>query len=661
MATIKRSIGRGVALPGKAKPGRGGKFRVFGIESHWDHVRFASEQIKADITKVVTAATLSRTIEGASTVTVTCSDPSRRLLRSAILEQKVTMRLDHLGFVLVAVNKAGRILTLTFEDEIVNRLRGVVGAKKAYRATTTRAEFILSEVREAKGKKIPFFSPQLHDTQKVEAAEANPTDGPTNVNNDDGASSSGATVNINHLWEEHHAPDFGGPTLPLWMWACLAEAAGDYLGIDVPGWAAAQVTIGESGSRPGSSGTDAATTGGLVTKGYGPWAATTNVGNESLVNRYGGFEAQLNPVLAAAVFAEMYKGAGNSLTPWHGSQHVTDPNRHYDGNAKPEQFLGGDSFGEALKKALATAGVAGGGPDEAGGGSTTTTTVQPYAFKRSKKEDAWTNAQRLASEVNWRCFVVAGWVFYISEPRLLDQPIRLLATEKAEGIDAIDFDYDVGKVVTEVTITARAKHWSAPPGTAIELDDAGPANGTYLVSTIDSSLFGSKAVTITCKKPTKPLKEPAPETTTTTVQSSSGGDGSADAGASSSGLDGVTIGNNDAPGSPFWGGTRPVFHQFIDPFLAKFGIKPGATKEFGHDPDGDHPPTATTSYACDYPTYEGQDPAQKLADAMGGAGYQYNTYNTGTIEVDGHSFRVQILNGPAVDHADHIHVGLRAA
>lgn len=126
----------------------------------------------------------------------------------------------------------------------------------------------------------------------------------------------------NQRYEAHWAPDYGGYAMPPRDIAKLAEWAG---GGRVPGWTMQQVTEGESGGRPGSAGVDP---GG--TKGYGLWAITSPFAN-SLVSPYGGYEAMWNPVLNALVMAKMYPTGWSGGSPWYGTSHVSDYNKHYTG------------------------------------------------------------------------------------------------------------------------------------------------------------------------------------------------------------------------------------------------------------------------------------------------------------------------------------------
>jgi hypothetical protein len=124
------------------------------------------------------------------------------------------------------------------------------------------------------------------------------------------------------------------------------------------------------------------------------------------------------------------------------------------------------------------------------------------------------------------------------------------------------------------------------------------------------------------------------------------------------GLGGVNVGRA-------WGGTKSVFDQFITPFMDKRGLDAGSQKRpydtVGGSGMSDHYTGNGTAYAVDYPTYQGLDDAKALAKAFGIDGWQPNSYNSHVVRIDGVQFRVQILWGGAIDHADHVHVGLRRA
>lgn len=127
----------------------------------------------------------------------------------------------------------------------------------------------------------------------------------------------------------------------MYVIAALAERAGDALGVDVPGWTMAQMTIGESGRRPGSAGVDP----GGRSAGYCLWAITTPF-SDDIVAPLGGYEALWNPVKCAAAMVAVYARQG--LGAWYGDGYVTHPNAHYRGRFDLRLVLGGKTFKQAL-------------------------------------------------------------------------------------------------------------------------------------------------------------------------------------------------------------------------------------------------------------------------------------------------------------------------
>jgi hypothetical protein len=67
-----------------------------------------------------------------------------------------------------ALRHASRELTLTFEDRIVYWLKRKRGAKRADRALCTRAQFILSLLREVRARNYRFVCPELLTVQPVD-------------------------------------------------------------------------------------------------------------------------------------------------------------------------------------------------------------------------------------------------------------------------------------------------------------------------------------------------------------------------------------------------------------------------------------------------------------------------------------------------------------
>lgn len=113
--------------------------------------------------------------------------------------------------------------------------------------------------------------------------------------------------------------------------AALAESVG------LPGVTFAQIAKGESNFKVDAVGDDAAAGYGN-TFGLGLWQITTGVGNDAIIEKYGGRDAMLKKPLQNALAAkEIWENAGKSIKPWYGIGHVTGPNLHYTGDLLPSK------------------------------------------------------------------------------------------------------------------------------------------------------------------------------------------------------------------------------------------------------------------------------------------------------------------------------------
>ena len=111
----------------------------------------AGKTISADVGRAISNVTLSRTIDGASTLLLDINDVSRVLLRSALFAQRTTCKLDGLSFVLVKVAKTGDRIATTFESAAVAALRLRKGALAVAANTTSRTSFAARLVAQTPG------------------------------------------------------------------------------------------------------------------------------------------------------------------------------------------------------------------------------------------------------------------------------------------------------------------------------------------------------------------------------------------------------------------------------------------------------------------------------------------------------------------------------
>jgi hypothetical protein len=101
----------------------------------------------------------------------------------------------------------------------------------------------------------------------------------------------------------------------------LVERIAAWAGLPDPkAWA--QIAHGESSYEPGAiEPTESIGIGGVPVKGYGLWQMTTGVGNDALINRFGGTSQMLNPLVNARAAKALFGMQGWGA--WHGTKFLT--------------------------------------------------------------------------------------------------------------------------------------------------------------------------------------------------------------------------------------------------------------------------------------------------------------------------------------------------
>src|SRR4249919_428569 len=145
--------------------------RVQGIDSSLSELtlRDGREMAVAIGKAIQPTPMLTRTIGGASSISLDIRDPELDLLDVSLLAEKFDAQIDGLWFRYMGASKQGKTITIKLQERAVAKLRELKGPKKAYARRgqpneLTRAEFVISLVREAG---IPYFCPQLHERQPV--------------------------------------------------------------------------------------------------------------------------------------------------------------------------------------------------------------------------------------------------------------------------------------------------------------------------------------------------------------------------------------------------------------------------------------------------------------------------------------------------------------
>lgn len=118
------------------------------------------------IEDIILDGTISRTMEGASNITVDVHDPLGKLLNSGAFDRAIDVDFDGLTWRLVAVNKNDSEIELIFEDLDVAYIRSHKEVKHAkHKKGFTRAEFCVWLISMVKAKKIYVVCPELTKIQ----------------------------------------------------------------------------------------------------------------------------------------------------------------------------------------------------------------------------------------------------------------------------------------------------------------------------------------------------------------------------------------------------------------------------------------------------------------------------------------------------------------
>ena len=438
---------------------------------------------------------IRRSVDAASELTLQLHDPDWLILGSGLFEtdltgaflQPIEVQIGPLWFRLVKVVPAAEQLTLTFEDREISLLREQTYKIVADRGNTTLAEFAERLIRATKDDlgRLRAWIPELHERQAIAGAITGAATSSTaqraagdarrerglparmTVRQWDGGKvtlNSTQTANAETVLAAAKAVGAGPKATLALVEACIVEPAG-YHGsgpFDNPaGGDASSVGIlqllnlhlgGSTSTKGGRRDIDKVCR-LFLTKGF-----TSGVGAIGL--------AKAHPDWTAGQVAQACQGSG------HGDRY--------------------DQVADSAGAIIAAWSGGGGRPDT----SNDPKSVKPYLYRVTG--DYWKTLTTYAEAVNWRCFVNNGVIYFASEERLFESRARATLTRK--DVNDLTFDWDVRKTVAEVSFTCRADFWSAPPGSVVELKDAGPASGRYLVKSTERGLV-DPTTTVTLSKP----------------------------------------------------------------------------------------------------------------------------------------------------------------
>jgi hypothetical protein len=465
-----------------------------------------------DFKGAVESITIDRTIEGASTVTVTLRDPNRRILsvfaqhlRASLaprfkkapeqvdesweplnapdlIGRAVDLELDGVTFRLTKLHysDANTQLSLTFEDRVVYWLRRKGGRngppRHANRKKVTRAQFIYSLIREIKAQKVPFVCPEMMTRQRVASIPEEEFDSDSKT-----------------FKERKHLTVKGVAATPEQRrnMEKVIGTANNTDGASSRSVLAVIVAVIAESTCKNLPGGDRDSEGILqVRQSIHPGINARDIGDcvEAFCER--GFWKY---------------GGANKIAQDHPNMHIQMIAQNTQGSGTADGSNYGAWVDEAKEWLRASEGL-----DLDTG---VVTYKKSFQFKREKSESSWESIQRLAQEVNWKAFMVGNSMYYMSEPQLYKRRVRYNVKPGDDAVMDLEYDMDwaPNRPVNEATLKVNLERWSAPPGSVIMLEGWGPPDGRWIVSEVHRDWF-SPTAELTIRTPNPPKKEPAPET-----------------------------------------------------------------------------------------------------------------------------------------------------
>lgn len=464
-----------------------------------------------NLVQAIKQADIQRTIIGASTLTVVVEDDlARTIQNSGKLGRKVDVEVDGLFFTLVAVSKKGRALTLTFEERNVNVLRYYTEYIQVARAKSTRAQFVQRLLKEVTEVPLRYVIPEL--TVKETISDLQPgdilIDGtgkplPGNmVPTDPITRQPGISVPAAGRLTVKGAP----ATAEQLQNANTVLQTGQALGARRKVLVCSIMTAITESRIINNPGGDRDSVGVFQQRASQGWPATRNVATDAAeyFKRTMALDA-IDPTISYNDLCQRIQGSGF-------------PNAY--GQYQPEAEAIVNNYGVTGGDGVSSKAAAAANNQKPGAQTPVADVSTGYFFTRGSintvksgqriltKENSWQCMNRLAQEVNWRCFCISSAIYFISDVYLFASKSYMLISEDSPGIDWIDYDFDEGKRVATLDITAHLGRWSAPPGSTLTVFGMGDiVDGKWLVQDVSRSVYESTA-TITCVKPQPVLPEP---------------------------------------------------------------------------------------------------------------------------------------------------------
>ena len=489
----------------------------------------AKKGLSTEIDKVLVDASLQEPMQGAMAINLDLLDNDFQALNSGVFGTRVTSVVDKVSFRLTEVSIVEHFkLRAVLEHALIAEMREHSKPKKASRHSMTRAEFILSMLRELRTP-FTFICPELHRKQptakKKESKKARQEEEgvvpltsasrepkatpPPNVE----LKVKGATATAAQLEQASIllgvVSELGGNELCMVSIICAAIGESDLTA------ETKQNALGFWGVLQGSSGSNP------------KWPAYWPDPTDSAGMAHAWCKGEKGFIGGGLIWSALRLEPGNIATKTEGSGESPSFYGKYTDEAK------------AIVKAFTHSELGSFAAAGATSSSTYSVRTTQYEYERGQPgqtEDTFTCAQRLANEVGWSFFVCGERSIYlVTDDDLLKAEPRYKVGPKSPGL--VDFRGDVsvghrtvlihGKRQPKPSLAeleVRIDRWGAPPGTVILVSGYGPFDGKWLVDRIERPFYDSLAV-IHLRAPAKPLEEPPWEVTTVTLSGTGGESG----------------------------------------------------------------------------------------------------------------------------------------
>lgn len=115
-----------------------------------------------------------------------------------------------------------------------------------------------------------------------------------------------------------------------------------------------------------------------------------------------------------------------------------------------------------------------------------TTTDRKIAAGVEKPEDTWEACGRIMGEIGWRVSAVRKVITIAPDTWILAHGTAYALSDTSPGVDAVSWDYDTGKPAATASLRVRCgTSTQFPVGSRVTLSGEGPADGDWLVETIE--------------------------------------------------------------------------------------------------------------------------------------------------------------------------------